>query len=55
MPNDVANISSTFLPGSQFGVQGTIGVAAKVSVVRLGAEYNVGRVSGYSFKVAFGS
>ncbi|HSL68914.1 MAG TPA: hypothetical protein VK864_01665 [Longimicrobiales bacterium] len=37
------------------GVQGTIGVAARISIIRLGAEYNLARVSGYSLKVAFGS
>lgn len=35
------------------GVQGTLGVAATVSVVRLGAEVNLARVPGYSIKVAF--
>ena len=38
-----------------FGVQATVGVAARVSVVRLGAEYNLARVSGMSFRVGFGS
>jgi hypothetical protein len=37
------------------GVQGTLGMAVNVSVLRLGAEVNLGRVSGYSFKVAVGS
>jgi hypothetical protein len=37
------------------GVQGAVGMAAKISVVRLGAEVSLGRVSGYSFKVAVGS
>ena len=37
------------------GAQGTVGVTAKVSVLRIGAEYNVAKVPGYSFKVAFGS
>lgn len=38
-----------------FGAQGTVGVAYSISVLRLGAEYMVGRVDGYAFKVAFGS
>lgn len=38
-----------------FGVHGTVGVAVSISALRLGAEYNVGRVAGYSFKVAVGS
>ena len=33
--------------------QGTLGMALSVWAVRLGAEYSVGRVDGYSFKVAF--
>jgi hypothetical protein len=37
------------------GVQGAVGMAVKLSVVRLGAEVSLGRVSGYSFKVAVGS
>ncbi len=37
------------------GVQGTLGVAVSVWAVRLGAEYNVARVPGYAFKVAFGT
>jgi hypothetical protein len=36
------------------GVQATVGVAARVSVLRLGAEYNLAKVSGVSMKVAFG-
>lgn len=36
------------------GVRGTVGVAASWSVLRLGAEYNAGRVSGYSVKIGFG-
>ncbi len=36
------------------GVQGTAGVAARISVLRLGAEVNLARVPGYSFKIAFG-
>lgn len=38
-----------------FGVQGTLGMAYGISHLRLGAEYTVGRVNGYAFKVAFGS
>jgi len=38
-----------------FGAQGTVGIAAKFSVVRLGAEYTAARVSGYSIKLGFGS
>lgn len=37
------------------GVQGAVGMAVKVSVLRLGAEVSLGRVTGYSFKVAVGS
>lgn len=37
------------------GVQGTLGLAYSISHLRLGAEYTVGRVDGYAFKVAFGS
>jgi hypothetical protein len=36
------------------GVQATAGVAASISVLRLGAEVNLARVPGYAFKVAFG-
>lgn len=36
-----------------FGVRGTAGVAVRVSMLSLGAEVNVARVPGYSFKVAF--
>ena len=39
---------------SVFGVQGTAGVAVSISVLRLGAELNLAKVPGYSFKVAFG-
>lgn len=35
------------------GVQATVGLAARVSVMRLGAEVNLARVTGYSFKVAY--
>ncbi len=37
-----------------FGVQGMAGVAARISVLRLGAEVYLARVPGYSFKIAFG-
>lgn len=37
------------------GVQGTVGVAYSISALRLGAEYTVGRVGAYAFKVALGS
>jgi hypothetical protein len=37
------------------GAQGTVGVAYSLSILRLGAEYTVGRVNAYAFKVAFGS
>lgn len=37
-----------------FGAQATIGVAARVSVVRLGAEFNLAKVPGVSMKVALG-
>jgi hypothetical protein len=37
------------------GVQGTMGVAARISFLRLGAEYSVGKVNGYSFKIGYGS
>jgi hypothetical protein len=40
---------------SVVGVQGTVGVAARIWLVRLGTEFNLAKVSGYSFKVAFGS
>ena len=36
------------------GVQGMVGVEMRVSVLRLGAEVDLARVSGYSFKVSFG-
>jgi len=39
---------------SVFGAQGAVGVAASVWALRLGAEYYVARVSGYSFKIAYG-
>ena len=37
------------------GVQGMVGVVASVSVLRIGAEFNVARVPGYSIKISFGS
>lgn len=37
------------------GIQGTLGVAVQVWALRLGAEYNLARVPGYAFKVAFGT
>ena len=40
---------------SVVGVQGMLGVAVTVWAVRLGAEYNLARVPGYAFKVAFGT
>ena len=38
-----------------FGGQATLGVTARVSALRLGAEYHVARVPGVSMKVAFGN
>lgn len=38
-----------------FGAQATIGVAARVSVLRLAAEYYAAKVPGVSMKVAFGN
>ncbi len=35
------------------GAQGTLGVTARVSLLRLGAEVNVARVTGYAFKIGF--
>ena len=40
---------------SIFGVQGMLGVEARVSVVRIAAEYNFAKVPGYSLKVGFGT
>lgn len=40
---------------SILGLQGMVGLAVRYSVLRLGAEVNLGRVPGYSFKVAFGT
>lgn len=42
-------------PETAFGAQATVGVAARVSVLRLGAEYNLAKVPGMSFKLGFGS
>lgn len=36
------------------GAQATVGVAASIRALRLGAEYSLGRVAAYSFKIAFG-
>lgn len=36
------------------GARGTIGVAARVSVLRLGAEYSVAKVPGLALKAGFG-
>ena len=38
-----------------FGAQATLGIAARVSVIRLAAEYHAAKVPGVSMKVAFGS
>lgn len=38
-----------------FGAQDTVGIAASIRALRLGAEHSVGSVEGYTFKVAFGS
>ncbi len=40
---------------NMLGLKGTLGMAVSISKVRLGAEYNVAKVPGYSFKVGFGS
>lgn len=37
-----------------FGAQATVGIAARVSVMRIGAEYNIAKVPGMSMKVAVG-
>jgi hypothetical protein len=51
-----ATTSKVDLPvENALGAQATVGVAARVSVVRLGAEFNLARVPGMSLKVAFGS
>lgn len=38
-----------------FGAQATLGITARVSVVRLAAEYHAAKVPGVSMKVAFGN
>ena len=38
-----------------FGLQGMVGIAASISRMRIAAEFNLAKVPGYSFKVAFGS
>lgn len=38
-----------------FGFQGMVGANVRVWLVRLGAEFNLANVPGYSFKVAFSS
>jgi hypothetical protein len=40
---------------SVVGLQGMVGMAVRISVLRLGAEFNLANVPGYSFKVAFGA
>jgi hypothetical protein len=40
---------------SVFGVQGMLGVAARVSVLSVSAEVNFARVMGYSLKIGLGS
>ncbi len=37
------------------GVQGMVGVAVSLASLKIGAEFNMARVPGYSFKIAFGS
>jgi hypothetical protein len=37
------------------GAQGTLGVAAKFSVLTLGAEYHAAKVSGYAVKISVGT
>jgi len=37
------------------GIQGTLGVAVSVSALRLGAELNLAKVTGYSVKIAYGT
>ena len=39
---------------TQFGAQATLGITARVSVLRIGAEYHVARVPGVALKVAVG-
>ncbi len=36
-----------------FGLQGMVGIAVKISALRIGGEINFANVPGYSFKVAF--
>lgn len=36
-----------------FGVQGVLGVSARISVISVGAELNLARVTGYSMKIGF--
>jgi len=36
------------------GVQATIGAAASLSVLRLGAEFNLAKVTGYAFRIGLG-
>lgn len=38
---------------NDFAAQGTLGLALDIRAVRLGAEYSVGRVDAYSFKIGF--
>ena len=38
---------------SVFGLRGTVGLAARVSALSLGAEFNFAKVPGYSLKVGF--
>jgi hypothetical protein len=40
---------------SVVGVQGTVGLAVRLWALRLGAEAHLAEVSGYSFKIAFGT
>jgi hypothetical protein len=39
---------------SSIGARGTLGVVLSIRKLKVGAEYNVTKVTGYSFKVAFG-
>ncbi len=36
------------------GLQAMVGVTARLSALRLGAEFSLARVNAYSFKIAFG-
>lgn len=38
-----------------FGAEDTVGIAASIRALRLGAEHSVGSVDRYAFEVAFGS